>query len=71
MVVAMGSIEYNVFIVERFLQPIVNKKEIDAALDKEIRDIFGARSKFLSIMGKLTKFSAQDDRRTKNEKLNG
>jgi hypothetical protein len=71
MVVAMGSIEYNVFMVERFLQPIVNKKEIDASLDKEIRDIFGARTKFLSIMGKLTKFSAQDDRRTKNEKLDG
>lgn len=68
-VIATGSIDYNTFEVEKIQQPIVFKEEIDTELDKEVKDCFGSKEKFLGVMGKLTQIQNKDDQHTKAEKM--
>lgn len=68
-IIATGSVEYNTFYVEKFMQPIVNKKEVHDTLAVDIKDPSGAKTKFVKTIGKLTKVSATDDNKTKADKL--
>ena len=67
--IASGVIEYGVFHVEKFVQPIVNKKEVKNGIECDIKDFSGAITKFLNAMGKLAKVDLTDNQKTKNEKL--